>query len=254
LPTHASEAARVARLSRSRLVPVGDDIPEARRSAPATLRRQPRRSRLLGAGLIGFLVLASGVLLSPSGRRLWQSPAPGLVSAPGPDGRLLGHIPYPESPAAELVAHAPGQLVHREVAPDLRAMLEAARADGIDLVVLSAFRSEAMQKDLFFAVKSERNQSALERAKVSAPPGYSEHSTGFALDLGDASAPASHLSESFEATPAFAWLHRHAARFHFQLSFPRNNGQGVSYEPWHWRFEGSAAALRTFEAAHRLAR
>lgn len=231
-----------------------DDIPEARRTAPATLRRQPRRSRLLGAGLIALVALTLAVLLSPAGRRQLDPPVPGLAARPGPDGRLLGHIHYPEANPADLVAIAPGQQLHRDAAPALRAMVEAARADGIDLAVLSAFRSQATQNALFFDVKSERNQSARERAKVSAPPGYSEHSTGYALDLGDATLPASHLSEDFQDTPAYAWLQQHGARFHFQLSFPRGNAQGVSYEPWHWRFEGSAEALRTFEAAHRLSR
>ncbi|MEY4359361.1 MAG: hypothetical protein RLZZ631_847, partial [Cyanobacteriota bacterium] len=42
--------------------------------------------------------------------------------------------------------------------------------------------------------------------------------------------------------------------YHFTLSFPQGNRQGVSYEPWHWRFEGSADALKIFESAQRLAR
>ena len=89
---------------------------------------------------------------------------------------------------------------------------------------------------------------------VSAPPGFSEHSTGFAIDLGDGLAPATNLSPSFDQTEAYAWLNANAARYHFTLSFPRGNAQGVSYEPWHWRFEGSAEALQLFEPAQRLAR
>ena len=93
-------------------------------------------------------------------------------------------------------------------------------------------------------MKSLRNQSAEERAKVSAPPGYSEHSTGFAVDFADLTRPQTELSEeSFETTPGFAWLKNNAHRYHFTLSFPRANAQGLSYEPWHWRFEGSAQAL-----------
>ena len=87
---------------------------------------------------------------------------------------------------------------------------------------------------------------------MSAPPGYSEHSTGYAVDLGDARNPATNLSVVFENTAAFTWLQTHANRFHYRLSFPVGNGQGVSYEPWHWRFEGSAEALKTFESAQRL--
>jgi D-alanyl-D-alanine carboxypeptidase len=38
------------------------------------------------------------------------------------------------------------------------------------------------------------------------------------------------------------------------ISFPDGNDQGVMYEPWHWRYEGSADALRQFEAARRYSR
>ena len=76
---------------------------------------------------------------------------------------------------------------------------------------------------------------------------------GYAVDLGDGDDPATNLSTSFEQTYAFSWLQDHAASYHFTLSFPAVNSQGVSYEPWHWRFEGSADALRRFEPARRLA-
>jgi D-alanyl-D-alanine carboxypeptidase len=149
---------------------------------------------------------------------------------------------------------APGLELHRDAAEALLAMQRDAANAGVDLAVLSAFRSIPVQNDLFFGVKSERNQNARERAMVSAPPGFSEHSTGYAVDLGDGRAPAANLSPAFDQTAAFTWLKDHAARYHFVLSFPRGNAQGVSYEPWHWRFEGTAAALKVFEPAQRLAR
>ena len=130
----------------------------------------------------------------------------------------------------------------------------AAADDGVDLVVLSGYRSIALQKSLFFDVKSARNQTASERARVSAPPGYSEHATGFAIDLGDGSQPGANLSQSFEQTEAFSWLRANGARYQFVLSFPHGNSQGVSYEPWHWRYEGTTQALQVFEPAQRLSR
>jgi D-alanyl-D-alanine carboxypeptidase len=150
------------------------------------------------------------------------------------------------------VAVAPGIQLRSEAASAFLAMQREAAAAGIDLVVLSGYRSISLQKQLFFDVKAERNQSASSRARVSAPPGFSEHSTGYALDLGDGRLPGSNLSQAFAASPAFAWLQRHAARHHFLLSFPAGNRQGVSYEPWHWRYEGSTDALRLFEPAQRL--
>ncbi|MFM7311595.1 MAG: D-alanyl-D-alanine carboxypeptidase family protein, partial [Cyanobium sp.] len=203
-----------------------------------------------------LLVAAALALVFPQPLRRLLAPPPvqGLNARIGLDGRLLGHFPYGEARSTDLMTLAPGVELQRDAAEALLAMQSAARADGVEIVVLSAFRSIALQKRIFFDVKSERNQSALERARVSAPPGFSEHSTGYAVDLGDGRNPATNLSPSFQETAAFTWLKAHANRFHFALSFPQGNRQGVSYERWHWRFEGTAEALRTFEAAQRLER
>ena len=72
--------------------------------------------------------------------------------------------------------------------------------------------------------------------KVNAAPGFSEHHSGRALDIGTPGEPAA--EESFEHTAAFAWLQQHAAAFGFRLSYPRDNPHGIVYEPWHWYFTG----------------
>jgi D-alanyl-D-alanine carboxypeptidase len=205
---------------------------------------------LLAGGIAAALVLA--LLAGPLRPLLQPPPVAGLNARLSADGRLLGHFPYPEAPVDRLVTVLPGILLRPDAAEELLAMRRAAAEEGVDLTVLSGHRDRDLQRSLFFDVKSERNQTALERASVSAPPGFSEHSTGYAVDLGDASRPATHLSEAFENTPAFRWLAANAARHHFHLSFPRGNRQGVNYEPWHWRYEGSTEALRIFEPAQRL--
>ena len=220
-------------------------------------RRAPGLLGSLGLALpVGVLAVLALGLAVPGPLRRWLAPGPvaGLNARLSADGRLLGHFPYPEVGADQLLEVAPGLKLQRDAAEAVLAMQRAASADGVNLVVLSAFRPIALQKELFFDVKSERNQSALERAQVSAPPGFSEHSTGYAVDFGDGSRPQANLSGAFAETPAFRWLQAHGARFHFILSFPRENPQGVSYEPWHWRFEGTADALKLFEPAQRLAR
>ena len=82
-----------------------------------------------------------------------------------------------------------------------------------------------------------------------APPGHSEHHTGYALDIGEAGNGATDLSEQFEKTAAFAWLQKNAPYYSFELSFPKDNQQGVSYEPWHWRYVGDQASLELFHRA-----
>ena len=231
-----------------------DDIPVARRSRSSQPKRGGGLGLLIACGTVFSLSLAAVLFipdLLPFASR--TKVVEGIDEQPGRDGRLLGHFPYPEAEMDVLVPVEPGIELHRDAAIALDAMRRAAAADGIDLRLLSGYRSQQLQKSIFFDVKSERNQTAAERAKVSAPPGYSEHSTGYAVDLGDGADPASNLSESFERTAAFSWLQDHAASYHYTLSFPAVNSQGVSYEPWHWRFEGSAEALRRFEPARRLA-
>ena len=164
---------------------------------------------------------------------------------------LLGHLPYPEASKDELILYSPGIYVHKDIYENFKEMQFKAAQRGISLELLSGYRSIDLQREIFYHNKSARNQIAIERAKVSAPPGYSEHSTGFAVDFGDGNMRETDFEVEFEKTPAFKWLKKNASRYHFVLSFPKNNSQGVSYEPWHWRFEGTVEALKKFEPANR---
>jgi len=166
------------------------------------------------------------------------------------DGRILGHLPYNETPKEKLVLIEPNIAVHIDMRDSLLEMREEAKKDGIYLVFLSGYRSINLQNDIFYSLKSIRNQEAAERARVSAPPGYSEHSTGFAIDIGDASQRETDFEIDFENTNAFRWLIKNAARFHFKLSFNKDN-KYIDYEPWHWRYEGSIEALKVFESSNR---
>ena len=166
------------------------------------------------------------------------------------DHRILGHLPYAEIPKEKLVLIEPNIEVHIDMHDSLIKMRDEAKKDGIYLVFLSGYRSINLQNEIFYSLKSFRNQEAAERARVSAPPGYSEHSTGFAIDIGDATQRETDFETEFENTDAFKWLLRNAAKYHFKLSFNKNN-KYIDYEPWHWRYEGSIEALKVFESANR---
>lgn len=107
----------------------------------------------------------------------------------------------------------------------------AARADRVDLQLVSAFRSLDYQRQIFER-KLAAGESIEQILRVNAPPGYSEHHTGRAVDL---TTPGCRpLEEEFETSPAFDWLVRHAHRFGFAMTYPRDNRFGIAYEPWHW--------------------
>ena len=166
------------------------------------------------------------------------------------DNRIFGHLPYTEISKEKLVLIEPNIEVHIDMRDSLLKMRKEARKAGVYLVFLSGYRSINLQNDIFFSLKSIRNQEAAERARVSAPPGYSEHSTGFAIDFGDATKRETDFETEFENTDAFKWLIKNAAKFHFKLSFNKNN-KYIDYEPWHWRYEGSIEALKVFEISNR---
>ena len=110
----------------------------------------------------------------------------------------------------------------------------AAESDGIRLQVVSAYRSVDYQVSIIER-KRLAGQSIKEILKVSAAPGYSEHHSGSALDIGCPGSPP--LEECFETTAAFEWLTENAVDYGFRLSYPRNNRHGIGYEPWHWRYD-----------------
>jgi len=166
------------------------------------------------------------------------------------DHRILGHLPYAEIPKEKLVLIEPNIEVHIDMRDSLIKMRNEAKKDGIYLVFLSGYRSINLQNEIFYSLKSSRNQEAAERARVSAPPGYSEHSTGFAIDIGDTTQRETDFETEFENTDAFKWLIKNAAKFHFKLSFTKDN-KHIDYEPWHWRYEGSIEALKVFESSNR---
>ena len=111
------------------------------------------------------------------------------------------------------------------------AMRDAAGGDGIELLLVSAFRSVDYQRAIFDR-KLAHGTPIADILRVNAPPGYSEHHTGRAVDIATRGCPP--LTEAFESTDAFAWLTAHAPRFGFAMTYTRNSPSGIVYEPWHW--------------------
>lgn len=252
-----------------------DDIPEAKREIPTAARPAWTRGRFWGLFAIGLgIAIALGIsmsVLTATPDRQTATPGavdsatptlpseasdsttaaiatPDLSSAASDPDALLGHRAYAEADATALESVTSDGLIKLQptAAAQFNAMLDAAWADGVRLAPISGFRTIAQQEELFFEVKAQRGQSPAKRAEVSAPPGYSEHHTGYAVDVVDLDYPDADLSESFANTPGFAWLEDNAAYYGFELSFPEDNEQGVSYEPWHWRFVGDSRSLEIF--------
>ena len=127
---------------------------------------------------------------------------------------------------------------HAEALPYLESMIDAAKDDGVDLQIISAYRSFGTQAALKSSYKITYGSGA---NKFSADQGYSEHQLGTTVDLTTAKTGASFVG--FDKTDAYKWLTNNAYRYGFILSYPSGNAY-YQYEPWHWRFVGNDLAHR----------
>ena len=208
------------------------------------------KKRLLLSLPILLLLFSISGLSFRSNSKLFSLRNIKIRNAKNHDYSILGHLPYKEISKEKLIHIEPNIEVHIDMSEALLRMREDAKNEGVSMVFLSGYRSINLQKDIFYSLKSIRNQVASERARVSAPPGYSEHSTGFAIDIGDANKRETDFEVEFENTDTFRWLKKNAAKYHFKLSFNQSN-KNIDYEPWHWRYEGSIEALKVFEESNR---
>lgn len=112
-------------------------------------------------------------------------------------------------------------------------MYEAGRADGIELMIFSGYRSYEKQSVLHYQVYNQDDS-------ISARPGFSEHQTGYALDI---SRPGDGLTMLFAQSPSFAWLSANCHKYGFILRFPagKEHITGYTFEPWHFRYVGDYA-------------
>ena len=138
----------------------------------------------------------------------------------------------------EDIQNADEEYFHARALPYLSNLLTEAKNAGVELKIISAFRSFETQKDLKSQYKVTYGSGA---NKFSAEQGYSEHQLGTTIDF---TTPVLGPSfSSFDSTTSFTWLQENAHRFGFILSYPKNNAYYI-YEPWHWRFVGIELATK----------
>lgn len=120
-------------------------------------------------------------------------------------------------------------------------MYEAAKEEGFDLKICSAYRSYDGQQELFNNALA--NYSEEYAHMYSAYPGRSEHHTGLAIDITSASMDWS-LRQDFADYPDGKWLYEHCQDYGFILRYleGKEDITGYMYEPWHFRYVGKKIA------------
>ncbi|QTF72260.1 M15 family metallopeptidase [Arthrobacter woluwensis] len=145
------------------------------------------------------------------------------------------------APAVAATATGELALVNATTATAAEKMFAAASQDGVGLVLASGYRSYTTQVGLYQSYANARGTASADTA--SARPGYSEHQTGWAFDIGD-SGGACAFVPCFASTPAAIWAAKRAHEFGFIVRYQMGLEGVTGYlaEPWHLRYIGPEAA------------
>lgn len=144
----------------------------------------------------------------------------------------IKHFAYPEAKSGDLTTFK-GVKVHKDMVSSLKKMMEDAANQGAPLVLGSGFRSYHYQSGL----RGGKPNATAADWRYSAPSGYSEHSTGFAVDF-------TPIDNSFSRTKGYRWLRANASRYGFKQTFNESYSakSGVNMESWHWAWHGNQTA------------
>lgn len=162
--------------------------------------------------------------------------------------------PLPEDFSVNLTELRNGHYIDERAYPDLQAMMDAARAEGLSPIICSSYRTITKQEDLYenkvsyyLSQDYSLEESETEAAKWVARPGTSEHHTGLALDI--VSLNYQLLDEEQENTPEQQWLMHNSYKYGFILRYPNDKSKitGIHYEPWHYRYVGKEIAKEIYE-------
>ncbi|SOC42071.1 M15 family metallopeptidase [Ureibacillus acetophenoni] len=147
------------------------------------------------------------------------------------DGVLIANKKYPLPKDFN-----PGEDVEARVA--FEEMASAARKVGYEITAFSTFRSFEYQTTLYNRYVERDGKDNADR--YSARPGYSEHQTGLAFDIGEVGREDVWLTSEFGETEAGKWLLENAHNYGFILRYPKGKEDitGYMYESWHFRYLG----------------
>lgn len=156
----------------------------------------------------------------------------------------------PADYAPEL-AQASGVVLRPEALSAYQKLVASAKGEGIGLFPISSYRSYSDQEKLFNDYVAKDGQTKAET--YSARPGYSEHQTGLAVDIGLPSG-ACNLEICMAQTKEGLWLAENAHEFGFIIRYPsgKEAETGYQYEPWHIRYVGVEVAKNIYESGYTL--
>ena len=138
----------------------------------------------------------------------------------------------------------PGNSIRKDVYDAFKEMFNAAKEEGLTLIVNSSYRTYEVQKEIYDDYDDNRGREYAD--KYAARPDFSEHQTGLSIDI---FSPGSNM-ESFEGTDEFKWLSENSYKYGFILRYPKDKEDitGYNYEAWHYRYVGKDLAKQVYDS------
>ena len=128
--------------------------------------------------------------------------------------------------------------ITEEAFNNFKNMFYAAKKEDLTLIITSSYRNYETQEKLWNQYAYSYDDEYAD--SVSARPGYSEHQSGYAIDI----VTYNSVMNDFEKTDEFKWLQKHAHEYGFILRYPKGKEgiTGYDYESWHYRYVGEKVA------------
>ncbi|MCP1109235.1 D-alanyl-D-alanine carboxypeptidase [Lachnospiraceae bacterium PM6-15] len=154
----------------------------------------------------------------------------------------------PEDHTVELIRLSNGESVDARIYPELQEMFDAARSEGLNLLVVAGYRTEDEQQQLLVQKNEEYIHQGYSRTEAKelaekwvAIPGTSEHQLGIAVDINADTTISS-------SDTVYSWLANNGHKYGFIKRYPENKTAitGVINEPWHYRYVGKEAASEIY--------
>lgn len=123
-------------------------------------------------------------------------------------------------------------------------MYEAAKNDGINLMINSSYRTYEEQESVYNQYDKKYGQEYAD--EIAARPGHSEHQSGLALDIFCLN---NSNTKTFKDSESYQWLLNNAYKYGFILRYPegKENITGFTFESWHYRYVGKEIAKYIYE-------
>ena len=135
--------------------------------------------------------------------------------------------------------------LYDEATSNFSKMVADAEKEGLTIETLNRYRSYEHQNFIYnyYEARCEDVES------FSAKPGFSEHQTGLAYDVGN-SDPNTKANISFEQTKEYNWLKNNSYKYGFILRYPKGKTAitGYTFEPWHYRYVGTELSYKVYES------